>query len=322
MAAFTSPRNQKTMKKRVNKGHSAEVRERYARGERYSLDARVDMRRKNFSRWLAKAKTKFGENFNYLEAQKGFTTQKGSRVWLTCLNHKHRFRLLPDKHLQSKYGRCKKCSDEAKREKRLAKSREKFFSWFEATHKERLSIVSAFQGMTKPLVVECKVHKSKQPVIPSSFMGQQTYGCNKCAFEAIGKASRLTLDDVLTAVGEDLPNNVTVLSVDWDEAEAKSFITIECSEHGKRRGLQMWHLRRSAFICDACGEGHRGYASNRLSLLVENGEKGADASLAVMEVEVFGIAALKVGVTRRTLEERYGYHLKKSFFETRLFEID
>ena len=322
MAAFTSPQNQKTKKKRVNKGHSTEVRERYARGERYSPDARVDMRRKNSLRWLAKAKTKFGEGFNYLEAQKDFTTQKGSKVWLLCRNHKHRFQVLPDKHLQSEYGGCKKCSDEAKREKRLAKSKEKFFSWFEATHKERLSIVSAFQGMTKPLVVECKIHKSKQPVIPSSFMGQQTYGCDKCASEATGKASRLTLNDVLTAVGADLPSNVSVVSVDWDEAESKSFITIKCSEHGRRTGLQMQHLKKSRYVCDACGEGQRGYASNKLRQLVKDGEKGLDASLAVMEIEVFGITALKVGVTTRTLEERYGYHLKQSFFETRLFEVD
>jgi hypothetical protein len=41
-----------------------------------------------------------------------------------------------------------------------------------------------------------------------------------------------------------------------------------------------------------------------------------------MDVEVFGITALKVGTTTRTLEDRYKWHLKKIFFEGTLHEID
>ncbi len=41
-----------------------------------------------------------------------------------------------------------------------------------------------------------------------------------------------------------------------------------------------------------------------------------------MEVEVFGIRSLKVGVTTRTLQERYKWNLKKIHFSAQLDEID
>jgi hypothetical protein len=41
-----------------------------------------------------------------------------------------------------------------------------------------------------------------------------------------------------------------------------------------------------------------------------------------MEVEVFGIKSLKVGVTTRSLEERYKWNLKKIYFSVKLDEID
>ena len=41
-----------------------------------------------------------------------------------------------------------------------------------------------------------------------------------------------------------------------------------------------------------------------------------------MEVEAVGIEALKVGVTTRSLNERYAHQLKTTFCEARWFEID
>lgn len=44
--------------------------------------------------------------------------------------------------------------------------------------------------------------------------------------------------------------------------------------------------------------------------------------LAVMELEVFGIRAMKVGVTTRSLEERYLWYLKEVFFAITFNELD
>ena len=322
MAEQAEQQNQKKLKKRVNTPHSKEVRERYARGERYSPEASAEKRRKNYLRWEAKAKSLHGNKFDYVNSKKRFTTQKGSKVEVICLRHRYTFDVYPDKHLQNMFGGCDKCEDEGRPKAKIQKSQQRFFDWFEANHADRLSVISSFEGMTKPLDLKCSLHQTTKTLIPSVFMLQGGYGCDKCSKAATSKAQRLSIQQVLDAVGHKLPEHITVVSVKFDEAEVKSFITIKCKEHGERTGLQMRHLRNSRYICDACGEGQRGYASNKLRQLVEDGEKGLDASLAVMEIEVFGIAALKVGVTTRTLEKRYGHHLKKSFFETRLFEVD
>ncbi len=81
-------------------------------------------------------------------------------------------------------------------------------------------------------------------------------------------------------------------------------------------------LRRSRYICKLCSEGKAGFASNRLQQLIEDKEVGLPTRLAVMETEVFGIRAMKVGVTTRSLEERYLWYLKHIFFEVTLNEID
>ncbi len=113
------------------------------------------MRLKNYMRWLTEAKKKHGTSFDYSKSKIDFTTQKGNNVKLTCKRHQHYFAVLPDKHLQSKYGGCRKCSDEGKRQAKLKRSKDKFFEWFDRVHKYRLSIASDFSGMTEPLVVEC-----------------------------------------------------------------------------------------------------------------------------------------------------------------------
>ena len=68
MAEQAEQQNQKNRKKRVNTPHSREVRERYARGERYSPEASAEMRRNNYLRWEAKAKSVHGNKFDYVNS--------------------------------------------------------------------------------------------------------------------------------------------------------------------------------------------------------------------------------------------------------------
>ena len=82
------------------------------------------------------------------------------------------------------------------------------------------------------------------------------------------------------------------------------------------------YLKRSQFKCPKCGDESIGYAGHRLKALIDANQKGRPTYIGAMEVEVFGIKSLKVGVTTRTLEERYKWNLKKIHFSARIDEID
>ena len=71
-----------------------------------------------------------------------------------------------------------------------------------------------------------------------------------------------------------------------------------------------------------CGFILRGFPEDLMMKFLKDGSKGRVSELGVMELEVLGIRAMKVGMTTRTLEERYADELKKVFFSGHLPELD
>ena len=304
------------------RSHSTEARARYSKGERYSTEATTNKRQKNYQRWLTRAKLKYGQRFDYSLTAQDYKTQKDPPVTVICVFHDNQFSVLPDKHIQNDHGGCKECSEAAKRRARLASEKKKFQKWFDNNRSERLAIVSEFLGMTAELTVRCKIHNSNKTLIPSSFMGQDGYGCDVCAAEATGMAARLTLPAAQSDLKGVLPPHISISAVRYDEDLKSSLVHIHCERHQTESWERVSHVRRSPHICRVCGEGKIGFASNRMRTLLETGKTGETASIAVMEIEALGIKALKVGVTTRSLPERYTHHLKTVFFEARLREID
>lgn len=301
--------------------HSKEKRERYAKGLRYSKDATHKKRQNNCLKWHVRAVEKYGQAFDYASALVQFQTQKKPKVTITCKIHNHPFAVTPDRHLQNEFGGCDMCSTESRVETRRQSDEKKFLAWFTLNHSERLEVVSKFLGMTQPIELLCKVHKTTESREPSVFMHQTGWGCSLCAKESTGQASRLKLEDVKNDYDDELPENIKIIDIIFDETSRQSLVKIECSSHGEQT-VRASMLRRSKYICKVCSEGKTGFASNRLQQLIEDKEVGLPTRLAVMEIEVFGIRAMKVGVTTRSLEERYLWYLKDVFFEVTLNEID
>ena len=113
-----------------------------------------------------------------------------------------------------------------------------------------------------------------------------------------------------------------MLDTYYDVKSKSVKVIIDCEIHGKQKDVSFRYLARSEYSCPLCGKEHQGYASHRLLKLLDKGQQGKPTFLGVMEVEVFGIHSLKVGVTTRTLEERYAYNLKKIFYYIKVNEID
>ena len=295
-------------------------------GSRYSPEAMEKNRQRNCDRWVEKSIRKYGLTFNYDEAIKKYKTQKKPKVLIICTKHNHGFREIPDKHIQLKYGGCKYCEADAITAASLKKHKEKFFAWFNKNRAKNLAIVSEFLGMKQPLLFKCKIHTKKEPeeFLPTRMMHGPGYGwgCSLCAKEAVGESSRLNVEELRKELEPDLPEGITINKIEFDEVASATRITLDCETHGIQKPIGKAQFISSREKCATCSRDRLGYADAKLRNLIQTGEKGYPCSLAVMEIEAFGIKALKVGVTTRTLEQRYRESLIKVFYEVRPLEID
>lgn len=278
------------------------------------------LRLRGYSEWMRGVFPKHLEKFEYSRAKDQFRRQKKPRVEIFCKAHENWFSVTPFNHLRSKNGGCPECDTADAVARFREKEGAKFLKWFEDNRADRLEIRSEFNGMTQTMDFYCRVHGTVSPVFPTTMYNNDAYGCEQCARDAVGKQSRLNEEKVIEELSPTLPDHVKILGVKFNEEKRQSLIEIDCEVHG-RKWVTKGHLARSDHKCPDCGDEMIGYVGNRLQQLVAAGEEGLQAYIGVMEVEAHGIRALKVGVTRRTLEQRYGYSLKKVIYSVKTTEL-
>lgn len=271
-------------------------------------------------RFLESATAKFTARFNYSKVHEAFQKQKSPEVEILCHKHDTSFWVTPFNHLRSASGGCALCDKEQMRGFFLKREESKFLRFFERNLSERLEIRSEFRGMTEDLALFCKVHQSTSYHKPTFLFNKKGFGCNECAREKTGFSSRLKRAEVIPELNAILPEHIKVLSIEFDVDKRASKVLANCELHGDYETTTAY-LRRSEHKCPKCGHEFIGYAGHRLQKLLEKGEQGRPTYLGVMEVEVFGVASLKVGVTARTLEERYKWYLKHIFLSVQLSEV-
>ena len=274
-----------------------------------------------YKQWLNRANEVHGDSFSYTHSYDSFKTQKKPEVQITCLKHSNEFHVSPFNHLRFKSGGCKQCDEDQASKYFLDRELKKFEQYFLQNLSNRLEMHSTFQGMTKDMQFLCKTHKSVESHKPTYLMNNSAYGCKQCAKEKVQETSRLTPEDVNEEFVNLLPENITILSLEFDEESRSSRIKINCDIHGEHL-TTMGYLKRSEHKCPSCGNESIGYAGHRLRSLLASGTKGRATYIGVMSVEVFGIESIKVGVTTRSLTERYKWNLKQIFFSAQLTEVD
>ncbi len=286
-----------------------------------SSQAREKTRLAGFNLWVEKSRVQYGGKFDYMQSDLEFVTQKSQPVKIRCIKHDEVFEVLPFNHLRFKSGGCKKCDEDQASTYFLERERIKFNKFFEKNLSERLTMKSEFRGMTTEMIFYCRLHEKSSAHKPTFLMNNSAYGCLDCAKDSARKFSRLSIESVMPEVEADLPDHVRILGVEFNESKKSTYIRIACETHGEQLTTK-GHLKRSHYKCPKCGDESVGYTGYRLKKLIETNQRGRPTYLGVMEVEVFGIKSLKVGVTTRTLNDRYKWHLKKIYFSTQLDERD
>lgn len=284
---------------------------------RYSPEALVRMRAANFARWLKAAEECHGDRFEYERAEAGYVTQKKPPIHIVCREHGP-FKVSPHDHLRFAGGGCRECGLAARGASKLASHGKVFEKFFVDNLQDRLELVTPYRGVKEPLTVRCRAHDTTMAVTPDRLM-QGAFGCSTCARQSQVEATYLKLDDVVVELQSKLPDHVRI--VDLVRTKKGTRVVIECDVHG-RTTVPKGYITRTDHGCPSCGKEHSGYAGYRIQRLLESGERGRDTWLGVMEVDVFNITTLKVGVSSRPLEERYKWHLKCIFFSVKLRELD
>lgn len=286
-----------------------------------SAEAKEKTRIEGFNLWVSKSKFKFGDRYDFLSSSTEFVTQKSSPVYIRCIEHDETFSVVPFNHLRFKSGGCCKCDEQNARSYFLERERKKFNKFFELSLADRLTMVSEFQGMTREMKFYCKIHKRAAAHKPTFLMNNSGYGCIECAKDSTRNSSRLNIEDIIAEFEGELPENVKILGLEVDKISKHSKIRINCEIHGEHI-TSKGYLKKSQYKCPKCGDESIGYAGYRLKTLIDANQKGRPTYIGAIEVEVFGIKSLKIGVTTRTLQERYKWNLKKIYFSAQIDEID
>ena len=175
--------------------------------------------------------------------------------------------------------------------------------------------------MTVPMAFRCRVHGTVSEYEPSQLMSEGRFGCTICSREKASRANRLNAKALAREVVPTLPEHIELKEVTFDEQSRTTLLMLDCKHHGVQR-VSKGYLSSSPHKCPACGRNATGYASHRLNELVRNNEAGAATNLVILEVEVFGIRTLKVGITTRKIADRYQWYAKEIHFVAQLPERD
>lgn len=280
-----------------------------------SPEGREKIRAANFRRFIKDARLQFGDRFTYDQVR--YVRQK-IPVEIVCPDHGP-FWQTPDKHLQSATG-CPKCAtariSKAKRDAGRARFTREFLHKFRG----QISLCSQYVTGKEPITCFCERHRIQFRSVPDRLL-RAKHACPKCAIEARGKASRLQPDAFVQRVQEKFGGHIAVSAGSFNGIDEP--ILAVCSRHGEFPTTPRSLLYRSAHGCPICSRARVGYVGHRLERLeTEKTEPRKAARIALMRVEIFGLSAIKLGVTNRSLETRYKEALKEVYFEARLHELN
>lgn len=284
-------------------------------GQRYSDTARSNMRAKRLTKWISDAKKVHGTRFDYSEVHKKFQRQKTPRVEIKCIEHDDFFSCSPFNHLRNESGGCPQCTSRDRGKSRITKKSDEFKRFLKEEHPGHLELVSEYVGIKEKVTVRCQKHSSRKTIIADNIKHLGNWGCDQCSLEAIQAATQTSPEELTSRLLAKTPEGVEVKKV-YRDKEQGLVALINCIHHGEKV-IGAIYAQRSDYLCPECGKQNVGWTS-RLIKLAEESDLTVKATLAVMELKVFDISAMKVGFTQRKLTERYGHFLQKVFWASEM----
>jgi hypothetical protein len=280
---------------------------------RYTAKGLEKILKGNEERFVLDAKVKFGDYFDYSKVS--FKRQK---IPVTILCPKHgTFRQTPDKHLQSKTG-CPKCGIDLRSKKKRDDSRKKFLAAFNAKYSDKIELLSDYAKATAPIKCRCKIHKFEFSSTPDR-LSQWKHGCPQCAKESTYQSLTMPQDEFIRRAHEKFGEQFDLSNAIYSGVFNK--LKVNCPVHGQFTVTPVSFLQ-STHGCPNCASLYSGSSEIRIQRIKMGIVKPRPTTVTVIKVEVFNIAAYKVGITSKSILHRYRHALREILFEATLDEID
>jgi hypothetical protein len=278
---------------------------------RYSPEAQESRRQRNERLFLDAAREKFGSKFDY--SRSDYLTQKRP-ISISCPAHGV-FSQTPDKHLQSING-CPKCGVSVRSDLRIRDGRSRFEQSFQRKFGQTLELLSPYISVKDPISIRCRKHGNVYETTPDH-LNIQTYSCPQCA-AANRPTGRLEQTEFIEKVQAKFGDQFNLSKAVYTQMKAR--VTIGCVMHGDFNPKAVDFLN-STHGCPVCGKIYMGYSEHRIQRIQDGTAKQRPTIIALMRVEVFGIHAVKLGITSRNLMARYREALREIIFEATLDEV-
>jgi hypothetical protein len=279
--------------------HSSAMKKRYQSGDRYSPAALELMRQKRMRHFLKRADLIHKASFSYPSIDQQYINAKTS-ITVVCAEHGS-FSATPDNHLSFQGGKCVPCGKRLKSAAAKAKYKVAYLDWFNSSLPEHLSLIEDFTDPNELHKFYCSIHKTYEQHTPVYLKNNKLWGCTKCAERATVASRQLDVSEIQNTAQP--PDGIEILRLSRDGAMATK-IVCKCEKHGVFQ-TTMGVIKDGRYWCNDCAAEKRGFAQQRLSRLIKDNQLGQDCHIVLLKVQVFELTSLKLGVTTRTIKERY-----------------
>lgn len=240
--------------------------------------------RKTQSEFLNEANSIHGSKYDY---SKAVYRGDAANVIIGCPNHGE-FTQRAGAHIAG--AGCKKCADEVNADARR-RSADEFVKKAKEIHGDfYLYNNIEYQQAHGYITVGCPIHGEFEITANSFLLGR---GCNKCGRDRTANARRSSIDDFVLRARQIHGDAYGYESVEYITAKKK--VTICCPIHGNFEQTPDNHLNGNG--CPACGT--YGFDTTKPAILY------------YLKVEIFNQVAYKIGITNRTVIQRFKGEMDK-----------
>ena len=218
-----------------------------------------------------------------------------SKVTITCPIHGE-FEQLPNSHLRG-YG-CKQCGSNSRVKIRTSNT-EEFIQKAKKIHGNKYDYTKTNYANSKVKVtIVCSIHGDFYQIPNTHLSGR---GCPNCKGDNLSQRQIYTTDKFIDKAKNIHGDNYDYSKVEYIDSITK--VTITCPVHGEFQQIPSSHLIGHG--CPECADENKGFWNPEYIKKYKDTNK--PCNLYVIECYSDDERFIKVGITTRTLEERY-YH--------------
>lgn len=253
--------------------------------------------------FIDQCKNKHGDKFKYKK-----TMYKNTRtcITVTCNSHGD-FLVKPQAHLDSKHGGCPDCNPNKKLnlEEFIHKSRLVHGDYYDYSKVK-------FINVRGKVVIKCPVHGEFTKIVDHHLHGS---GCQICGKEAGRQKMSMGLSEFIRLSNIQHDNKYDYSQVDYKNGYSK--VKIICPNHGEFWQRPHGHLQARG--CKECGEESKFNFKRKAYISLCDKSNNGYSNLYLIKCENDTEVFYKVGITIKTIKERFKGSVMPYRFQEILF---